>query len=69
MGDSHVRRIAVHRNLLHEELNRGEVSVSFLHRGGAELQFVLQNMDQAIGFDIVIVMAGGNDLANGAQPP
>ena len=69
MGDSHVRRIAVHRNLLHEKLNRGEVSVSFLHRGGAELQFILQNMDQARGFDIVIVKASGNDLANGAQPP
>ena len=69
MGDSHVRRIAVHRNLLQDKLNRGEVSVSFIHRGGAELHFILQNLDQARGFDILIIMAGGNDLANGAQLP
>ena len=69
MGDSHVRRIGAFTNLLHTKLSRGEVSVSFSHRGGAGLNFILNNIEQARGFDILIIMAGGNDLTRGAKIP
>lgn len=39
---------------------------TFLCRGGVGLQFVIDRMSEAGGYDIVVVMAGGNDLASGA---
>ena len=69
MGNSHVRRIGAFGDLLHTKLNRGEVSVSFSHRGGAGLNFVINNLEQARGFDILVIMAGGNDLTRGAKIP
>lgn len=44
--------------------NGGEVS--FLYRGGVGLQFVMDSMHEAAGYDMLVVMAGGNDLASGA---
>ena len=43
------------------------MSVTFVHKGGAQLHFVYCNLEQARGYDILIVMAGGNDLASGAK--
>ena len=43
------------------------MSVTFVHKGGAQLHFVHCNLEQARGYDILIVMAGGNDLASGAK--
>ena len=69
MGDSHVRRIEEYRGLMDGKLNRGEIAVSFVYRGGAGLDFILCNMEQARGYDILIVMAGSNDLSRQAKRP
>lgn len=65
MGDSHVRRLAEFSNYGLEKLEL--IELEFIHRGGSGTNFVLQNTHRARGFDIVIVMAGGNDIANGAS--
>lgn len=44
----------------------GAVQVSFVARGGIGLDFVQDNLYRARNADIVVVMAGGNDVASGA---
>lgn len=42
-----------------------EVEVTMLCRGGTGLQYIKDNIEQARGFDMLLVMTGGNDVANG----
>ena len=61
-----MRRMSVFSHLLEEKLHRGQMRVDFMFRGGAKLDWVLHNIDEAEGYDILVVMAGGNDLSSGA---
>lgn len=67
MGDSHVRRIAEFEHVARQKLSQGQVRISFYYRGGAGLRFIEENMEVARGYDLLVVMAGGNDLDNGAS--
>ena len=66
MGDSHVQRMSEFSYLLESKLNRGEVEVFFLYRGGAKLIHVLDDIDAARGYDVLVIMAGRDDLSSGA---
>lgn len=63
IGDSHVRRLAEHHNHIRERM--AGIEIEFRGVGGTGTSFVLQNAHLACGFNIVIIMTGGNDLANG----
>ena len=60
IGDSHVRRLMEFRYIIDHKLKW--TNVQFIHRGGAQLNFVEENLYRAYGCDILIVMAGGNEL-------
>ena len=53
-----MRRLAQFHHLLEAKLYRGETIVDFIHRGGARLDFVLDNIERARGYDVIVVMAG-----------
>ena len=42
-----------------------ELEVTVLCQGGTGLEYVRQNINMATGFDMLVVMTGGNDVANG----
>ena len=65
-GDSHLRRMNPFIDLLGEKLYRGQMEVEFFAKGGAKLHHVLQKLHEARGFDIMVLMVGGNDLSSGA---
>jgi hypothetical protein len=65
MGDSHVRRLAEHQHILAKKLKH--VKFYFYHQGGAHLDFVENNLHRAEGFDILVVMAGGNELLEASK--
>ena len=45
------------------------VAIDFVARPGGSMAFAYQQIQLASRYDIVIVMLGGNDLANGASVP
>ena len=61
-----MRRMSEFSYLLESKLNRGEVEVFFLYREGAKLNHVLDNINAARGYEVLVIMAGGNDLSSGA---
>lgn len=65
LGDSHVHRMAAYRQFALERLET--VELRFIGKGGSGLQYIIDNSDLAHGYDIVILMTGGNDLHNGAS--
>lgn len=66
IGDSHVRRMVQHRQIL-DRKNGNNTTVDFIFRGGAHLSFVEDQLKHiAHRYHILIVMAGGNDLSSGA---
>lgn len=62
-----MRRMTEYRDILDDKLAYLNTTISYLFRGGAHLNFVEDHSAQARGFDILIVMVGGNDLASGAS--
>ena len=60
-----MRRIAEHAHTMRQKLQN--VDLDFIHRGAAGIQFGMDRSKDARGYDIVIVMLGGNDIANGAS--
>ena len=66
IGDSHVRRLQEVSHLLHNHLQ--DVVIKWVHRGGADITFAESNVHRARGHQLVIVMLGGNDIANGTSP-
>ena len=44
------------------------VSIEWLHRGGAGITFAETNTHRARGHLLVVLMLGGNDIANGMSP-
>lgn len=69
IGDSHVRRMAEFRHILQAKLHHNRIRVNFVHRGGAHLSFAESEVKKAYGYDIVLIMVGGNDLDRGATIP
>jgi lysophospholipase L1-like esterase len=67
IGDSHVRRMEEFRTELTRKLAYRGASVRLMFKGGAHLNFIEDNLEQLRGFDVVVVMAGGNDLSSGAS--
>ena len=53
-------------DLLGDKLHRGQMEIEFFAKGGAKLHHVLQKLHEARGFDIMVLMVGGNDLSSGA---
>ena len=51
--------------MLDWKLKNGVVT-NMIWRGGAGLSFVLENLQMARGCDLVVIMAGGNDIDAGA---
>ena len=66
IGDSHVRRINEFMPLIDSKLRQGYVTVDLEFRGGSGLSFAEERLRRARGYDIVIIMVGGNDLDRGA---
>jgi lysophospholipase L1-like esterase len=62
VGDSHVRRMQPHSHAL-ERLQ--SITVDWAFRGGATTKFAEEQVDKADGHQVVVIMLGGNDLANG----
>ena len=44
-----------------------DVRIDLLYRGGTGIQFGMNNVTEARAYDIVVIMLGGNDIANGAS--
>lgn len=65
MGDSQARRTSAHRKWMEEKL--GQVRLDWECRGGAVIDTIYDRRALARGYDIVLLMVGGNDLANGAD--
>ena len=65
-GDLHMKRLNEVQHILGNHLQ--EVSVDWLHQGGAGVSFAERNIRRARGYLIVIIMLGGNDIANGMSP-
>ena len=63
MGDSCVPRLAAHRSQICRRVE--SIQLSFLHREGVGIQYGIDRTEEAQSRDIVIIMLGGNDLANG----
>ena len=63
IGDSHARRLQEVSHLLEPHLQ--DVRVEWLHRGGAGISLAEQNISRVSHYSLVILMLGGNDLANG----
>lgn len=66
MGSSHVRRLKPFGHLLSRHLQG--VEVRWLHRGGAGIHFIESNLHRVIGSKMVVLLIGGNDIANGISP-
>ena len=67
VGDSHVRRMQQHAPDLANRLRN--CSVEWWHRGGAVLADAERISHQTIqDHRVVVLMVGGNDLANGTSP-
>lgn len=60
-----MRRLAEFRHLTQARLET--VNLTYIGIGGTGLQYVINNAELAHGYDIVILMTGGNDLDNGAS--
>lgn len=67
IGDSHVRRLQREAFGVRERL--AGIETNFMGAGGSGSEFVLSNAWRADGYRVVIVMTGGNDLANGHSLP
>ena len=65
IGDSHVRRIREYQHLITAKLRQGRVSIDWRFRGGAYLDFAEREVERAYGYDIIVMMVGGNDLDRG----
>lgn len=65
VGDSHVRRLGQFHQLVDEKLQG--VPVDWVHQGGSGLDFPRRKLRDISGYKIVVVMTGGNDLANGSS--
>lgn len=61
-----MRRMGAFKHILDRKLGDG-ATASLVHSGGAGLRFVLDNLERARNADLLVVMAGGNDLARGAS--
>ena len=68
VGDSHVRRMAEHETLLRAKLNYGRLQMTCRYRGGARLDFAIEEMFYTRQFDVVVIMVGGHDLDLGTGP-
>lgn len=67
MGDSHVRRMLPYRSILDRKLAHIATTVTFVCQGGAHLPYVEHQLrDITRRYDILIVLAGGNDVSSGA---
>lgn len=62
-GDSHVRRLSQFRHLIDDRLN--DCTLTFMGIGGATIPTLVNRSDAVVGFHVVCIMIGGNDLANG----
>jgi hypothetical protein len=52
--------LAEHRDIITQKIK--DVQVDFVSRGGATLGFVEGSMHRTQGYDVLVVMAGGNEL-------
>ena len=66
-GDSHLRRMGEFQDILDRKIHHTGATVEFKYRGGARLSFAEKNLHLARGFDLLIIMIGGNDLSLGAR--
>ena len=66
IGDSHVRRLQQHGHWLNFHLQ--QVRVDWIYRGGAGIDFGERCVQDVRGYTLVILMLGGNDIANGMSP-
>lgn len=65
-GDSHVRRVRQFSDFMRRKLDRGQVDIDFLYKGGATLHHMESKLDNLAPVDLLVLMIGGNDLGNGA---
>ena len=66
-GDPHVQRMYKDVSyLLDSRLDSREIEVFFLYWGAAKLNHVLNNINTARGYDVLVTTAGGNNLSSGA---
>ena len=65
IGNSHVRRMSEFEYLIRAKLGQGRVTIDWRFRGRAHLDFAEREVERAVGYDIIVIMVGGNDIDSG----
>lgn len=66
IGDSHAARLYPHRAIVADHLRQVEVRWDW--RRGAGIEWAEQQVQQASGSQIVVLLVGGNDIDSGMSP-
>jgi lysophospholipase L1-like esterase len=56
-----------HEGVIHKKVNN--IEITWVCRGGTGLEFVEKTIPQTRNFHLVVILSGGNDMANGVPPP
>ena len=65
ISESHVRRTSEFEYLIRTKLGQGRITIDWRFRGGAHLDFAEREVERAVGYDMIVIMVGGNDIDSG----